>query len=284
MGKRIYQRIKSFTKRWYLWIPQFIWYLLLLERDNIVNLGLSWFGSNYGGKMKDFILLVAPKDLTGWSLLLLVVSIVLILIYDVWDTRKKDGRDKSNALDRPEVPLIEPLQIAQPETKREYYKLRFIPVIELYDDEKRIATLQVESKSNVDVKCIAKLSKVIFSTELDAVRKSKLNIIDKINPIGWFLGWGEESKEDETLDKDGKPSIIRLATVISSLYGDSYGSHMETYASFVFCGSNISNPDWQRGFYKIELDFLRWNSENYIKFSKFSGILKIDHNIVEWIK
>jgi hypothetical protein len=88
MKKRILERVKTFLKRWRWWVLQAILYIVSLERDNIANATLSWFGSTYGGKMKNFILSSTPKDITGWSLLILVISVVSILAYDLFDVKK----------------------------------------------------------------------------------------------------------------------------------------------------------------------------------------------------
>lgn len=82
MRNRIAFRIRNFSKRWRYWILQFIGWLLSLIRDYYATQII------FGGTVSDVIGWF-PQGLSGLALLVLVLSIVIILIYDFIDTRKQ---------------------------------------------------------------------------------------------------------------------------------------------------------------------------------------------------
>lgn len=82
MRTRIGFRVRNFSKRWRYWILQFIGWVFSLIRDYYATQII------FGGTMSDLIGWF-PKGLSGLALLVLVLSIIIILIYDFIDTKKQ---------------------------------------------------------------------------------------------------------------------------------------------------------------------------------------------------
>lgn len=114
MGERIKTRIKLLLKRWPYYILQLFLYIVFLIRDEIATDILFRYGSTSLGKAFIVLNSYLPKNITGWSLFILVLSIIAIIGYDFFDLRKKATRETVEAIEN--VIPIQPKEILPIET------------------------------------------------------------------------------------------------------------------------------------------------------------------------
>jgi len=144
------------------------------------------------------------------------------------------------------------------------YKLQLDPVIDLSD-----ATVLVENIGTGEVTFSARLIKVLWRPIYKNKGKPKELDINKINPRGLFLGWGQASRNFEKL-QERTPTFVQLMTTD------------RRDLSFVFA-DHVLSKTLDSGYYTIQVEFRRWNGIKYVDFSTFEETLKVDGDL-EWIK
>src|SRR5258706_981411 len=191
MLQRVQQQIWAFLKRWRAWTIQFIIWIIFLIRDYHATNILLWISDRYGEKVEKIIgsfFLLIPKDISGWALFLLVITVCVVLIYDAWDVSREKGATKQDiALD-------------------------IVPILQL---DKKHLSLEIYNRESMDLEdCYITLKYVSFlgntknSKEVDFTKRYASN-----NPL---LSWNSESKNGKkTISKHRGKSIINAVVLAS---------------------------------------------------------------------
>lgn len=157
------------------------------------------------------------------------------------------------------------------------YKLKTTPVITPIKEVGgyRMANILVENIGRGKFTCAAKLTKVMLK-DLNGKTFEEIDVSD-LNPYGRSLKWEKRYPgSDYAILSEGIPNTIELLI-----------SHRETYTygpTMIFCfADDDSTPPIPFGYYKIAIDFIRWNGKRHEKLSTFEETLKVDYGVVEWI-
>lgn len=253
MGDRIRFRIKSFFKRWYLWIWQLFLYVLFIIRDEYATRIIFKLGDKNWGKMVEVLLSFVPKNASGWGLLILCLSVISILIYDFFDT--KEFRELK----------LQAQAIGTVKNRNN-------------QDMEREAYIQVTNTGNKEFTCIAQLVKVARKPLRG--RNYKEIDVNELNPVGNFLGWGKNGIDHTVLF----PRVPKTIVLMRSHRNYRALAHRDEMC-FMFPGYEKDLPPIEFGYYTIQVDFYYLDLENNKdkKFFTFDGKLKVDRNELKWI-
>jgi len=266
MRERIRQQIQAFFGKWRIWGTSFIIWIILLIRDKYATDILFWLGNQYGGKMEQIIKTVislVPKDVSGWALLLLAVTVCGVLVYNAWDvSRNKKTLDSQTS-----------------------YKLRTKSVIDgkEYSNAKDYAGIRIENIGNDEIHCFARLIKFTITKRRFVFKKytggPEIIPIDIINPRGSYLQW-DDDKESAVL-KNGFPRTIRLIDdKVCLLFFES--------PSYYIIPDQVLD-----GWFRIEIELLKYQDNKFTRIKTIKDTLfvltiirngKIDGFHLKWDK
>jgi hypothetical protein len=193
MVKRIQRQIRDFFKKWKYWVLQFLLWIILLIRDKYATDILSWIGEKYGDRMEkiiEMLIRLLPKDVSGWALLILAVSIIGILLYDLWDVRRSEASSAIQKDKRLNV-LADIVGIRQP-------------------DKKHLG-LEVVNKESLDLEhCYGTLVSIVYLGNKSSSKET--DITHNVNPNDLTLSSGGESKNGKkTIAKHQGKGILNIA-------------------------------------------------------------------------